>query len=124
MDLTGFVAFDFSQGVPYFSITANGLTFNKAVAMKLGLPAHARLLINTEAKQVALQACEETTPQAIQFYRQKKNGAFSVRWNSQDLLATFKDLLKSDLQHGFRVDGKLVEPGLMLFDLEDARPLD
>ena len=73
---------------------------------------------------MALQACEETTPQAIQFYRQKKNGAFSVRWNSQDLLATFKDLLKSDLQHGFRVDGKLVEPGLMLFDLEDARPLD
>ena len=73
MDLTGFVAFDFSQGVPYFSITANGLTFNKAVAMKLGLPAYARLLINTEAKQVALQACEETTPQAIQFYRQKKN---------------------------------------------------
>ena len=124
MDLTGFVAFDFTQGVPYFSITSHGLTFNKAVAMKLGLPAYARLLINAEAKQVALQACEETTPQAIQFYRQKKNGVFSVRWNSQDLLATFKDLLQSDLQHGFRVDGKLVEPGLMLFDLENARPLD
>ena len=124
MDLTGFVAFDFSQGVPYFSITSNGLTFNKAVAMKLSLPAYARLLINAETKQVALQACEETTPQAIQFYRQKKNGVFSVRWNSQDLLATFKDLLQSDLQHGFRVDGKLVEPGLMLFDLENARPLD
>ena len=113
MDLTGFTAFDFSQGVPYFSITANGLTFNKAVTMKLGLPAYARLLINAEA-----------TPQAIPFYRPKKNGVLSIRWNSQDLLATFKELLDSDLQHGFRVDGKLVENGLMLFDLKGARPLD
>lgn len=124
MDLTGFTAFDFSQGVPYFSITANGLTFNKAVTMKLGLPAYARLLINAETKQVALQACGEETPQAIPFYRPKKNGVFSIRWNSQDLLATFKDLLDSDLQHGFRVDGKLVENGLMLFNLKEARPLD
>lgn len=124
MDLTGFVAFDFSQGVPYFSITANGLTFNKAVTMKLGLPAYARLLINAEAKQVALQACDEKTPQAIPFYKPKKNGVLSIRWNSQDLLATFKELLDSDLQHGFRVDGKLIENGLMLFDLKEARPLD
>lgn len=124
MDLTGFTAFDFSQGVPYFSITANGLTFNKAVTMKLGLPAYARLLINAETKQVALQACSEETPQAIPFYRPKKNGVLSIRWNSQDLLATFKDLLDSDLQHGFRVDGKLVENGLMLFNLKGARPLD
>ncbi len=39
MDLSGFSAFDFSEGVPYFSITQNGLTFNKAVVLKLGSPA-------------------------------------------------------------------------------------
>ena len=35
MDLSGFSAFDFSEGVPYFSVTLNGLTFNKAVVLKL-----------------------------------------------------------------------------------------
>ena len=54
MDLTGFVEFDFSQGVQDFSINANGLTFNKAVAMNMGLPAYARLLINKGEKQVTM----------------------------------------------------------------------
>ena len=43
MDLSGFKAFDFSEGIPYFSVTKNGLTFSKAVTLKLGCPAYARL---------------------------------------------------------------------------------
>lgn len=124
MDLSGFSAFDFSEGVPYFSVTLNGLTFNKAVVLKLGSPAYVRLLINEESRQVVLQVCEETTPKATTFYKPKKNGVLSVRWGSQDLVATFKRLLENDFrEHGYRVDGELIEDGLMLFDLNSAKPL-
>lgn len=123
VDLSGFTAFDFSEGVPYCSITANGVTFNKAVTLKMGSPAYVRLLINGDSRQIILQACDEDTPRAVAFYRPKKNGVMSVRWNSMDLLSTFKRLLDSDLQHGYRVDGELVGDGMMLFDLNAAKTL-
>lgn len=123
MDLTGFSAFDFSQGAPYFSVTSNGVTFNKAVTLKLGAPAYVRLLINKETNQIALQVCDENAPQATAFYKAKKREVYSVRWNSQDLLAVFREMLNSDLLHGFRVDGKMVGSDVMLFDLNEAKPL-
>ena len=111
MDLSGFAVFDFSEGIPYFSVTSNGVTFNRAVTLKLGTPAFVRLLINESTRQVALQVCDESTPKAVAFYKPKTNGVLSVRWNAQDLVATFKRLMESDLQHGFRVNGELVENG-------------
>ena len=123
MDLSGFAVFDFSEGIPYFSVTSNGVTFNRAVTLKLGTPAFVRLLINESTRQVALQVCDESTPQAVAFYKPKTNGVLSVRWNAQDLVATFKRLMESDLQHGFRVNGELVENGLMVFDLNTAKTL-
>ena len=120
MDLSGFAVFDFSEGIPYFSVTSNGVTFNRAVTLKLGTPAFVRLLINESTRQVALQVCDESTPKAVAFYKPKTNGVLSVRWNAQDLVATFKRLMESDLQHGFRVNGELVENGLMVFDLNTA----
>lgn len=123
MDLSGFAVFDFSEGIPYFSVTSNGVTFNRAVTLKLGTPAFVRLLINESTRQVALQVCDESTPKAVAFYKPKTNGVLSVRWNAQDLVATFKRLMESDLQHGFRVNGELVENGLMVFDLDTAKAL-
>ena len=123
MDLSGFAVFDFSEGIPYFSVTSNGVTFNRAVTLKLGTPAFVRLLINESTRQVALQDCDESTPKAVAFYKPKTNGVLSVRWNAQDLVATFKRLMESDLQHGFRVNGELVENGLMVFDLNTAKAL-
>ena len=121
MDLSGFAVFDFSEGIPYFSVTSNGVTFNRAVTLKLGTPAFVRLLINESTRQVALQVCDESTPKAVAFYKPKTNGVLSVRWNAQDLVATFKRLMESDLQHGFRVNDELVENGLMVFDLNTAK---
>ena len=123
MDLSGFAVFDFSEGIPYFSVTSNGVTFNRAVTLKLGTPAFVRLLINESTRQVALQVCDESTPKAVAFYKPKTNGVLSVRWTAQDLVATFKRLMESDLQHGFRVNGDLVENGLMVFDLNTAKTL-
>ena len=36
--LENFKPFNFNEGVPYVSITINGMTFNKSVIMKLEYP--------------------------------------------------------------------------------------
>ena len=54
IDLSNFRTFDFSEGVPYISITSNGITFNKSVIIKMKYPAHVKLLINEAEKQIAV----------------------------------------------------------------------
>lgn len=123
MDLTGFKAFDFSEGLPYVSMTKNGLTFNKAVTMKLGCPEYVRLLINYETRQAVLQVCDSNAPRAVRFYRQGKD-IFSVRLNSRDLISTFERLVGTSFEpHGFRVNGELVDDQTMLFDINTAEEL-
>ena len=58
--LDGFQTFNFNEGVPYASITNNGLTFNKAVVMKLDYPEHVLLLFDGETGRMALQRAPET----------------------------------------------------------------
>ena len=124
MDLSGFKVFDFSEGVPYFSVTRNGLTFSKAVTIKLSYPTHVQLLLNAEAKQVVLKSCPAGTPQAAQFYRERKNKVLSVRWNSRDLISTLERMLDKTFEsHGVRVDGVLIDDQTMLFDLNSAKDL-
>ena len=110
IDLSNFKTFDFSEGVPYISITSNGITFNKSVIMKMKYPAYVKLLINETEKQIAVQACGEHDDKSVQFYKEKSNGVLSVRWNAKDLS-----------QLSYRVNGVLVpEMNLMLFDLNEA----
>ena len=75
--LSGFKPFNFNEGVPYVSVTTNGVTFNKSVVMKLDYPEHVVLLIDEEGKRIAIQACGENTENAAQFYKPKKNDAIS-----------------------------------------------
>ena len=123
--LDGFKQFDFSEGVPYASVTQNGVTFNKSVVKKLGLPSKAVLLINEENKQIAVQARDENDENAVQFYRPKKNNVFSVRWNGRDLLNTLSELMEWDLnQASYRIEGHLLkDEKAMLFDLKQAEVL-
>lgn len=93
MDLSGFSAFDFSEGVPYFSVTLNGLTFNRSVVLKLGSPTYVRLLINEESRQVRFRFAKKQRRRQWRFNKPKKNGVLSVRWSSQDLVATFKRII-------------------------------
>ena len=124
MDLSGFAVFDFSEGIPYFSVTSNGVTFNRAVYSETWNPG----VCATSYQRVDPASCiagfvTKVPPKAVAFYKPKTNGVLSVRWNAQDLVATFKRLMESDLQHGFRVNGELVENGLMVFDLNTAKAL-
>ena len=107
IDLSNFKTFDFSEGVPYISITSNGITFNKSVIMKMKYPTYVKLLINESDKQIAVQACDEH---------------LSVRWNAKDLINTIARICDWDLsQLSYRVNGVLVpEMNLMLFDLNEA----
>ena len=93
IDLSNFKTFDFSEGVPYISITNN-----------------------------AVQTCEEDDDKSVQFYKEKSNGVLSVRWNAKDLINTIARLCDWDLrQTSYRVNGVLIpELNLMLFDLNEA----
>ena len=122
IDLSNFKTFDFSEGVPYVSITNNGITFNKSVIMKMKYPAYVRLLINETDKQIAVQTCDEHDDKSVQFYKEKSNGVLSVRWNAKDLINTISRICDWDLsQPSYRVNGILIsEMKLMLFDLNEA----
>lgn len=70
--LEGFKPFNFSEGVPYVSITNNGMTFNKSVVMKLDYPEQVVLLIDNETRRIAIQVCTPDTPNAASFTKRKK----------------------------------------------------
>lgn len=123
--LSGFKAFNFNEGVPYVSITSNGVTFNKSVVMKLDYPEYAVLLIDEESKRIAVQACDADSPNAVQFYKEKKSKVISVRWNGRDLLNTLQDMMGWNLREkAYRIDGILLkDERAMLFDLAAASEL-
>ena len=121
--LDGFTTFNFNEGLPYVSVTKNGVTFNKGVIYKLRKPAFVVLLINEKLKQIAIKECDENTPNAVPFYNAaKKSNLLSVRWNPRDLLNTLSDMMGWDLQsESYKIAGTLyLNEGVMLFDLEKA----
>lgn len=120
-----FQTFNFEEGVPYVSITKNGVTFNKAVIMKLGYPEHVILLINPDEKMIAIKKCLAETPNSTSFYKENAKGILSVRWNAKDLLNTLQDITGWNLsQDAFRIDGCLIkEENAMMFDLKSAKKL-
>ena len=120
--LEDFKPFNFSEGVPYVSVTNNGMNFNKSVIMKLNYPEYVVLLIDEATKRFAIQACTQETPNAVSFYRVKKSNILSVRWNGRDLLNTIQNLTGWDLSNGgYRINGELLkEDHAMLFDFNTA----
>ena len=123
--LEGFIPFNFSEGVPYMSVTKNGVTFNKGVIMKLQFPAYACFLINPIKKQIALQAASQDSENAVNFCNEEKKDSkvLSIRWNGKDLLNTLCELMGWDLNvSSYRIDGKLLlADQAMLFDLNEAK---
>ena len=125
--LDEFTKFNFTEGVPYVSITKNGLTFNKSVIMKLNYPRFVNLLISKDKQMIAICPCEEKDPNRAPFYNPQKNSnVLSVRWNHKDLLNTICALADWDLSlSSYRIDGVLIEEErAMLFDLSLAKELN
>lgn len=124
--LDGFKVFNFSEGVAYVSVTSNGVTFNKAVVMKLNYPKHVILLIDDNSRRIALQVCDEKTSNAVAFYKPKKANVVSVRWNGRDLINTIKNMMQWNLEkESYRIEGELIqEENAMIFDLNKATILN
>ena len=124
--LDGFKTFNFNEGVPYVSVTNNGITFNKAVVMKMGYPSYVIFLVDENSRRIALQTCDEKTPNAVAFYKPKKTNVISVRWNGRDLLNTIKKMTQWDLgKESYRTEGELIqEENAMIFDLNRATLLN
>ena len=120
--LDGFKVFNFNEGVAYVSVTNNGITFNKAVVMKLNYPKHVIFLIDENSRRMALQVCNEKTANAVAFYKPKKSNVVSVRWNGRDLINTIKNMMQWNLEkESYRIEGELIqEENAMIFDLNKA----
>ena len=124
--LENFKTFNFNEGVAYVSVTNNGITFNKAVVMKLDYPKFVVLLIDDDSRRIALQVCDEKTPNSVAFFKEKKSNVISVRWNGRDLLNTIKTMMGWNLEkESYRTEGELIqEENAMIFDLNNATTLN
>lgn len=120
--LEGFKPISLTVGLPYVSITSNGVTFNKTSIVKLGCPSHVILMINEDNKQIAIQSCNETDENATQFLKNNDKNFITVRWNNKDLLNTLSKLIGWDLsKFNYRIDGDyLSNENAMIFDLKKA----
>lgn len=123
--LSGFKSFNFNEGVSHVSVTNNGVTFNRSVLLKLGCPEYVVLLINEQTKQIAVQACDESATNAVPFFKEKKGGVLSVRWNARDLLNNLSAMMGWDLsKQSYRIEGVfLKDEHAILFDFSKASEL-
>lgn len=124
--LDNFSVFNFNEGVPYASFTNHGITFNKAVIMKLGYPNRVILLIDEDSRRIAIQVSDESNERSVAFFKPKKSNVLSVRWNGRDLLNTIQGITGWNLSvDSYRVDGVLLkEDRAFLFDLNTATALN
>lgn len=112
-------------GLPYISITSNGITFSKTAVVKMGAPSHVVLMMNEPEKQIAIQVCDAEKADATAFVRNKDNKTINVRWNNKDFLNTLSKMMGWDLSaQGYRINGDYYSnENAMLFDLKQAIPI-
>ena len=121
----GFKAFNFDEGVPYASVTKNGVTFNKSVVKKLDCCEYVVLLINADEQKMALQKCSGETQNSVQFCKSGENTKqiMPIRWNTKGLMTELQSITGWDLsKDAYRIDGSVIrEEDAVLFDLSKAR---
>lgn len=122
--LKGFKVYDFTERVPYISVTANGVTFGNGVIKKLRFPEYVCLLFNVKEKQMAIQVASKDDENAIQFCSEM-GCSTSIRINHKDFKDTIKHITNWDISStGYRVEGKLLpEENAIIFNLDKAEEL-
>ena len=127
-DWSEFKTFDFSEGIPKISVTANGVTFSRGVANKLGKPEYIVLMINDEKHQIAIKRATKETRFSYRFYRQNKRkeekNIVSVRINNAELISRMSRLMNWNLSlYSYSVEGVAVDDETILFDLNNAKTM-
>lgn len=109
-----------TTGLPYISITINGITFSKSAVIKMGKPSHVVFLISEDEKKIAVQVCGKDDESAVQFFKNTKN--MNVRMNNKDFLNSLSKLMNWNLEEeGYRILGEWYESEkAMLIDLTKA----
>lgn len=107
-------------GLPYMSITDNGVTFSKSVVVKMGRPNYVVLLMNEDDNQIAIKVANKDEEASIQFVKNAKT--INVRWNNKDFLNTISKMMDWNLkEQSYRVLGEWYDDEqAMLFDLSKS----
>ncbi len=115
-----FKKINLTTGLPYISITNNGITFSKSSVIKMGKPSYVVFLISEEEKKIAVQICDKEEESAVQFFRNTKN--MNVRINNKDFLNSLSRLMNWNLEEeGYRILGEWYDSEkAMLIDLTKA----
>ncbi len=118
--LEGFKKVNLTSGLPYVSITDNGMTFSKNAVIKMGKPKNVVLLMNEEKKMIAVQICDANEEGSIQFFKNIKS--INVRINNKDFIYTLSRLMNWNIkEEGYRILGDWYEnEQVMIFDLTKA----
>ena len=118
--LEGFKKVNLTSGLPYVSITDNGITFSKNAVIKMCKPKNVVLLMNEEKKMIAVQICDANEEGSIQFFKNIKS--INVRINNKDFIYTLSRLMNWNIkEEGYRILGDWYEnEQVMIFDLTKA----
>lgn len=122
--LAGFQTINVAKGPVTMTIASSGVSFSKAAVQTLGNPEFVRLLVNEDAKKVAIQVANKDDSDAVSFFKPtRKTG--DVRWNYGSLKNSLADLMDWDLaQHTYRADGHYYRgERVLMFDLAVANQL-
>lgn len=132
MDLSGFIAYDFSQKAPSISITNNGITFNIGVIRKLQEPGYVSLYINHKTREVVIAPSRSINQSSRKFFNAKSKKAKIVRWNNDALNIELYELIHPSKKlpefYAYRVKGTMVslDDGRsdgILFDMSQANEI-
>lgn len=112
-----------SASTPSFSITRNGITFNKSVLDILNLPDHVVVLLSEETKQMAIKKADINQQNAQAFLHGKQLGATNVRWNYKNFTLSLSKMMNWDLDKvkGYTIPGQYIaSETAILFDFTKA----
>ena len=102
------------------SFSEKFIKFNKATASEMHCPEFVRMLINTETKQFAIQACEEANENSLKF--SKPNGQhYTISIYNRPILEVVRRLMKWPSEMSYRCFGAYFpDAKAMVYDLKKA----
>lgn len=123
--LEGFEPIKLVTGTPTMSVTKNGVAFNKTAVEKLGCPPFAIPMIDRAGSRFAIVARDYEENDTKRFYQKGRDTSNGVRWNNNDLIATFESMMGWNIeQMGVKVKGVYSEiDRAIIFDLHEASPI-
>jgi hypothetical protein len=110
-------------GSPYITITNNGVSLNKSAVARLDYAEYVRILLDEDAKELAIQICDDNDPNKESFVKpEKKDETQYVRWNNKEFVKQLLTWGPENLREaGFKVPGEyLSDEKALLFIFSEA----